>query len=95
MQEIPLTNEPHQKFTINLGGTNLTFYVNYKTYVDMPAWSVDIYQGGTLLIAGAMLEPNADLFDLYNLGLGRLIFVGEPVTLDNLGADNHLVWIAP
>jgi len=96
MIEIPLlagASNAHQRFTIQLGDNNLEFIVNYVTTIG-PAWSVDVYRNGTLLIAGAMLEPGAEISANYEAGIGRLIFVGAPVTLDNLGIDNQLVWTA-
>lgn len=96
MIEIPLlagASNAHQRFTIQLGDNNLEFIVNYVTTIG-PAWSVDVYRDGTLLIAGAMLEPGALLTQNYEAGIGRLVFFGSPVTLDNLGIANQLVWIA-
>ena len=97
MQEIPLLNgsaNAHQKFTCKVNGQMLTFVVQYLSYLEDPAWSMDIYQDGTALAMGAMLVPGCDVLQNYNAGIGRLIFTGDPVTLDNLGVDNHLVWVA-
>jgi len=93
---IPLLNgaaNAHQKFTIQLGDNLLVFVVNYITLAG-PAWSVDITREGVTLVSGAMLEPNAIITDNYNAGIGRLVFTGADVTLDNLGADNRLVWVS-
>jgi len=62
------------------------------TTLDAPAWSMDISRKGVPLVYGAMLEPGSDVIDFYGAGIGRLIFVGDDVTLDNLGVDNHLIW---
>ena len=96
MITIPLLNgaaNAHQKFTIQLGDNLLVFVVNYITLAG-PAWSVDITREGVTLVSGAMLEPNAIITDNYNAGIGRLVFTGADVTLDNLGADNRLVWVS-
>ena len=96
MITVPLLNgasNAHQQFNIQLGDNLLTFIVNYIT-VAGPAWSVDISREGVSLISGAMLEPNAIITDNYNAGIGRLVFTGAAVTLDNLGTDNRLVWVS-
>lgn len=97
MQEIPLSNgaaNAHQQFTCKINGVVLTFLVQYLSYLETPAWSMDISQDGTLLVSGAMLVPGCDVLQNYNAGIGRMIFTGDEVTLDNLGVDNHLVWVA-
>jgi hypothetical protein len=96
MITIPLLNgaeNAHQVFTIQLGDNLLVFTVNYITEAG-PAWSVDITREGVTLISGAMLEPNAIITENYNAGIGRLVFIGAEVTLDNLGTDNRLVWVS-
>jgi hypothetical protein len=96
MITVPLLNgasNAHQQFSIQLGDKLLTFIVNYIT-VAGPSWSVDITREGVTLISGAMLEPNAVITDNYNAGIGRLVFTGAAVTLNNLGTDNRLVWVS-
>lgn len=96
MITIPLLNgaaNAHQRFTIQLGDNLLEFTLNYVTTYG-PAWNVDIVREGVTLISGAMLEPNAIITDNYEADIGRLVFVGEDVTLNNLGVDNTLLWVA-
>ncbi|ACG60379.1 hypothetical protein phiPLPE_57 [Iodobacter phage PhiPLPE] len=96
MQEVPLQGgavNAHQFFTLQLGRNLLDFTINYLTTLDAPAWSMDISRAKVPLVRGAMLEPGSDVIDLYNAGIGKLVFVGDDVTLDNLGSDNHLVWV--
>lgn len=96
MITIPLKNgasNAHQVFTIQLGDNFLQFTLNYITIAG-PAWSVDISREGVTLISGAMLEPNAVITDGYEAGIGKLVFIGDDVTLDNLGVNNRLVWVA-
>lgn len=96
MIEIPIVGgakNSHQAFTLQLGTNLLDFELNYISYLDTHAWSMDIYRDGSLLVAGAMLEPGCDVADSYRAGIGRFVFTGAPVTLDNLGVDNHLVWV--
>lgn len=94
MITLPLRNgagNSHQIFNIQLGDNFLEFTLNYITLAG-PAWSVDIRREGELLVAGAMLEPGADIVQNYNAEIGKLYFIGQDVTLDNLGKDNKLVW---
>lgn len=97
MQEIPLLNgaaNAHQQFTCRVDGNLLIFVANFLSYLESPAWSLDIYQDGTAIALGAMLVPGCDILQNYSAGIGRLVFTGDEVTLDNLGVDNHLVWVA-
>lgn len=97
MQAIPLSNgaiNAHQRFTVPLGGVLVRFEINYVSYLDSPAWSMDLYRDGYPLVYGAMLEPGCDVIQSYNAGIGKLIFTGEDPTLDNLGVTNSLVWIS-
>lgn len=96
MQEIPLSNgsaNAHQKFSLQLGDNYLDFEVNYLSYTDTPAWTMDVLRDGTPLVMGAMLVPGADVTSGYRADIGRFVFVGDEVTLDNLGVNNHLVWV--
>ncbi len=94
MITIPLKSgatNAHQTLNIQLGDNFLEFTLNYVTLFG-PAWSVDIRREGELLVAGAMLEPGADIIETYSADIGKLYFFGAEVTLDNLGKDNTLVW---
>lgn len=96
MEEIPLNAGPanaHQQFTMQLGENLLDFEVDYISYLTDPAWSMNIYRDGSPLVLGAMLEPGCDVTSTYRAGIGLFIFTGLPVTMNNLGIDNHLVWI--
>ena len=92
MIEIPLQgNAAHQKFSMQLGERFFDFELNYITRFG--GWALDIYEEEALLIAGAKLEPNVDLTALFDLGMGRLLFVGSEPTFENLGINNSLVWV--
>lgn len=97
MIEIPLVGgaaNSHQKFSAVLGNNLLDFELKYVSYTGVPAWSMNITRDGSPLVMGAMLEPGCDVIQGYRAKIGRLVFVGSPVTLDNLGIDNHLVWVS-
>ena len=80
----------HQVFFVQLGENFLEFRLNYITR--FATWSLDIYKEGELLIAGAMLASGADITKNYNADIGRLLFVGDDPTIENLGQSNKLVW---
>lgn len=97
MQTIPLSSgaaNAHQSFSVSLGSQVIRFDINFLSYLDGPAWAMDLYRDGTPLALGAMLEPGCDVIETYNTGIGRLVFVGDAPTLDNLGITNELVWVA-
>ena len=98
MIEIPLragSASAHQRFTQRLGDNLLEFRINYLAYQEVPSWVLDIYRDGAPVALGMALAAGAVMTEGYNLpdDIGRLIFVGEEATLDNLGKDNHLVWL--
>lgn len=96
MQEIPLSSgaaNSHQTFTLKLGDNTIDFRVDFISYTDTPAWTLSASIDGIDYITGAMLVPNAEISKSYRAGLGRFFFVGAEVTIDNLGIDNHLLWV--
>ena len=77
MDVIPLAAgaaNAHQEFAIQLGDSYLEFALNYISYTDVPAWSMDIYRDGSALVMGAMLEQGCDVIANYDAGIGRLVF---------------------
>lgn len=96
MVEIPIlagTTNAHQRFSVQLGANFIDFEIDYISYLDNPAWSMNLFRDGSSLAYGAMLEPGCDVIANYGAGIGMLVFVGDPVTIDNLGIANHLVWV--
>jgi len=98
MQTIPLAagvDNAHQRFSVQLGDNLVAFQIDFISYLDAPAWSMNVVRGGVMLACGVMLEPGSDVIQSYQTGIGQLVFTGKDVTLDNLGVDNFLVWIPP
>lgn len=98
MLTIPLAagvDNAHQRFSVQLGDSLVAFQVDFISYLDEPAWSMNLIRAGVMLASGVMLEPGSDLIQSYQAGIGQLVFTGKDVTLDNLGVDNFLVWIPP
>lgn len=97
MIEIPLSNgsaNAHQTFSVELGGKYLSFELNYLSYLNAPGWTMNIKRDNTPLVTGAMLVPGVDVVANYRADIGLLLFVGDEPTLDNLGIDNHLLWVS-
>jgi len=93
--QIPLQGgavNSHQVFTAQLGENLIEFDLNY---VQTGQWVVNLKREGITLAEGIMLEPNADIIGLYDLGIGSLVFIGADTTLDNLGLENQLIWVPP
>lgn len=98
MLTIPLAagvDNAHQRFSVQLGDNLVAFQVDFISYLDVPAWSMNLIRGGVTLASGVMLEPGSDIIQSYQAGIGQLVFTGKDVTLGNLGIDNFLVWIPP
>lgn len=98
MLTIPLAagaDNSHQRFSVQLGDNLISFEIDFISYLDAPAWSMNIVRGGIRLAAGVMLESGSDIIQSYRAGIGQMVFTGKDVTLDNLGVDNSLVWIPP
>ncbi|WP_046486867.1 phage baseplate plug family protein [Pseudomonas veronii] len=98
MLTIPLAagaDNSHQRFSVQLGDNLISFEIDFISYLDTPAWSMNLRRGGVMLAPGVMLEPGSDIIQSYRTGIGQMVFTGKDVTLDNLGVDNSLVWIPP
>lgn len=94
-QLIPLRGgsiNAHQEFSVQLGDNLIDFALDY---LQSGQWSMTISRDGVTLAAGAMLEPNCDVIQAWQLDIGSLVFTGDDTTLDNLGANNRLVWVPP
>ncbi|EKT4497534.1 hypothetical protein QEM27_005372 [Pseudomonas putida] len=95
---MPLTagvGNAHQRFSVQLGDNLISFEIDFISYLDAPAWSMNLTRGGVRIASGVMLEPGSDIIQSYRAGIGQMVFTGKDVTLDNLGVDNSLVWIPP
>lgn len=93
--EIPLeggAENAHQTIDVQLGDYFVTLTLDY---LQSGQWNCDVAIDGTNIVYGVTLEPNCDLLEYYDLGIGSLVMVGDDTTLDNLGTANTLVWISP
>lgn len=97
MKVIPLTGgakNAHQSFSVLLGDHELTFRLDFMGYIDVPSWNLTIEEDEEVLVEGLLLRCGCDILGPYQLGLGKLVMIGEEPTLDNLGTTNQLVWVA-
>lgn len=92
---LPGAANAHQRFSVQLGENLIAFEVDYVSYLDAPAWSMNLSRDGSRIVAGAMLEPGCDIIQSYRAGIGQMVFTGSDATLDNLGVENFLVWVPP
>ena len=93
MITIPLVGgavNSHQTQYIQLGDNFCELVINYVTITG--DWVMDVYVEGSRVMMGVMLKPDAPISATYGDPIGRLFFVGDEPTLDNLGTDNALVW---
>lgn len=82
----------HSTFSMLLGDNLLEFRLDYIT--TQKQWSLNVSTGGEAVISGAMLESGVEITKTFpTAGVGRLVMVGDDVTLNNLGVSNQLVWI--
>lgn len=98
MLTIPLASgaeNAHQRFSVQLGESLIDFELDFISYLDSPAWSMNLLRDGSPIVSGAMLEPGCDVIQSYRTGIGQLFFTGAECTLDNLGIENFLVWVPP
>jgi len=109
-QVIPLIGgetNANQSFTISLGDFSLELDLHYQQsgqwmmhiiadgdVGDVPVTRID---GVDYIAPGVMLEGGVDIIQSWNITklFGQMFFVGDQATLDNLGADNKLVWYSP
>lgn len=96
MREIALyggEGNANQRFSLTLNGVNVTFVLQYLSYIESEGWNLDIYdESEKPLVFGLMLRCNTDLLAPYHLNLGHLVMLGEDPNFENLGVENHLYW---
>lgn len=81
---------PRPRFNQRISGRLFGFEIERASYCADPYWIMNVYINGEPRKMGCPLLPGA----VHDFGEdGRLVFVGEEATLDNLGKANKLVWI--
>ena len=97
-QEIILTSDGSQTFTIVLDGVNYSFTVSFNTR--MGVWRANIATEGVILANGVTLVGGVDIVKQYTFILENLFMVNlnDPkvdATGDNLGTDVKLFKLTP
>jgi len=92
-QEIILTSDGSQKFTIILDGINYSFNVMYNTRIGI--WTANISTEGVELVNGIALVGGVDIVKQFTFALKNLYIVNlnDPkidATKENLGTDVKL-----
>ncbi len=93
MIEVPLqggAKNSHQRFSIQLGKNLVDFRIDWNYLYNR--WALNLSIEGVDVLSGGILSAGAAV-NRYVPGMGRLYFVGEDATLDNLGKSNTLVWL--
>ena len=100
MLEIPVSNDPAQVFTTQLGETKYVFDVKYNDRSGV--WTLDLYDATTqaLVVASLAMVIGHDLLEPYNFGIGRLFCFdmtnqGLDAGPDDLGDRVKLYWFSP
>lgn len=98
--ELPLSADPAQSFTCQLGGVKYFFDVRYNSRNGV--WTFDLSDDATRtpILSGVAIVLGVDLLEPYNLGIGRLLAVdgegrGRDAGADDLGSRVTLNWISP
>ncbi len=98
--ELPLSPDPSQRFTVQLGRVKYDFYVKFNSRSGV--WTFDLAVSSTkaVLLQSIPIILGADLLQPYNLGIGRLIASdtsnrSKDATSDDLGTRVKLIWFSP
>lgn len=97
--ELPLSTDPAQSFTCQLGGVK--YYMEARYNSRNGVWTLDLYDDATrtAILLGLAIVLGTDLLEPYNLGIGRLMAVdtnnsGTDAGADDLGSRVTLNWIS-
>ena len=95
MIEIPLRNGAeyaNHQFIVTLGDNQILIKQEFLSYLDTPQWVISVYRESLPVVLSKPLVPNVEITSQSKIGIGRIVFVGNEATLDNLGVDNKLIW---
>lgn len=98
--ELPLTADPAQTFTCQLG--DIKYFIQVRFNSRSGVWTLDLLDDATrvLLLAGAPIVLGVDILEACNFGIGSLIAVdlsstGLDATVEDLGTRVALFWVSP
>lgn len=98
--DLPLSADPSQLFTVQLGRVKYDFYVKFNSRSGVWTFDLTVATTKAILLQSIPIVLGADLLEPYNLAIGRLIAVdstsrGRDALDDDLGARVKLVWFSP
>lgn len=98
--ELPLSSDPAQRFTTQLGDKKYDFDVKYNDRSGV--WTMDMADNASKLsiLSGVPLVLGQELLEPYNLAIGQMLVVdgtnqGKEAGPDDLGDRVKLYWISP
>lgn len=98
--QIPLSADPAQSLTVQLGDVKYYFEARYNSRNGV--WTLDMYDDATRapIVLGMALVLGQDLLAPYNLGIGSLGLVDTSAQSKDAGADDMgdrvvLCWVSP
>ena len=97
--ELPLTPDPSQRFTVQLGRVKYDFYVKFNSRSGVWTFDLSVASSKAVLLQSIPIVLGADLLAPYNLAIGRLIATdtssrGRDATTEDLGTRVKLVWFS-
>lgn len=100
MLELPITTDPAQEFTIQLGELSAKVTILYNSISGI--WTLSLLNNVTQvsLLEGVALVLGTDLLGAFNYGIGSLVCVdyigsGVEATLDTITTQVGVVWFSP
>ncbi|MDQ7745452.1 phage baseplate plug family protein [Hydrogenophaga pseudoflava] len=97
---LPLTSDPAQSFTVQLGRSKYLFDVKFNSRSGV--WTFDLFDAATkvAMLASIPIALGVDMLWPYNLGIGRLIAGdssnrGRDAGSDDLGQRLKVFWFSP
>lgn len=98
--ELPLSSDPAQRFTTQLGDKKYDFDVKYSDRSGV--WTMDMADNANkaAILSGIPLVLGQQLLEPYNLSIGRMLVVdgtnqGKEAGSDDLGSRVKLYWFSP
>ena len=97
--ELPLSPDPSQRFTVQLGRVKYDFYVKFNSRSGVWTFDLSVASTKAVLLQSVPIVLGADLLEPYNLDIGRLIAAdtsnrGRDAAADDLGTRVKLFWFS-
>lgn len=98
--QLPVSNDPIQSFTIQLGPIKYILYIQWNDRANVWTMDVTAEASGDVLVTGIPMLLGCDLWQPYLLGNGSMIVwdengTGADATFTDLGSRVNVYWISP